>query len=140
MQLRSTLVIVTFLLLLPFMSSSSLFAQESYTITKAQIGSLSANLTTLKDLITNLRLNLDSYKQELQVTALELQQSEGKLELAENESNIFILKLQNQQNLLTEQSKSLANAKTSLKRLRRKNRAKDVLFALIIGGLIAIRR
>ena len=121
------------------LSASPLFARESYTITGAQISSLSANLTTLKDLTIKLRLKLDSYKQALQATAQELQVSQLRLEKAENESNTFILRLSNQQTMLTEQSKSLSNAKTSLKRLRRKDKAKNILFAIIIGAL-ATRR
>ena len=121
------------------LSASPLFARESYTITGAQISSLSANLTTLKDLTIKLRLKLDSYKQALQATAQELQVSQLRLEKAENESNTFILRLSNQQTMLTEQSKSLCNAKTSLKRLRRKDKAKNILFAIIIGAL-ATRR
>ena len=121
------------------LSASPLFARESYTITGAQISSLSANLTTLKDLTIKLRLKLDSYKQALQATAQELQVSQLRLEKAENESNTFILRLSNQQTMLTEQSKSLSNAKTSSKRLRRKDKAKNILFAIIIGAL-ATRR
>lgn len=121
------------------LSASPLFARESYTITGAQISSLSANLTTLKDLTIKLRLKLDSYKQALQATAQELQVSQLRLEKAENESNTFILRLSNQQTMLTEQSKSLSNAKTSLRRLRRKDKAKNILFAIIIGAL-ATRR
>jgi hypothetical protein len=48
--------------------------------------------------------------------------------------------LGNQQKMLTEQSQSLTIAKKSLKRLRRKDKAKDFLFVLVIGGLIALRQ
>ncbi len=132
--MKKILIISVFLLVL---SASPLFARESYTITGEQISSLSANLTTLKELTQNLRLKLDSYKQALQATAQELQVSQLRLEKAENESNTFILRLSNQQTMLTEQSKSLNNAKTSLKRLRRKDKAKNILFMLILGAVIA---
>ena len=132
--MKKLLIISVFLWVL---SASPLFARELYTITGEQISSLSANLTTLKELTQNLRLKLDSYKQALQATAQELQVSQLRLEKAENESNTFILRLSNQQTMLTEQSKSLNNAKTSLKRLRRKDKAKNILFMLILGAVIA---
>lgn len=132
--MKKILIISVFLWVL---SASPLFARESYTITGAQISSLSANLTTLKELTISLRLKLDSYKQALQATAQELKVSEAKLEKAESESNTFILRLSNQQTMLTEQSKSLSNAKASLKRLRRKDKAKNILFMLILGAVIA---
>jgi len=132
--MKKLLIISVFLWVL---SASPLFARESYTITGAQISSLSANLTTLKELTQTLRLKLDSYKQALQATAQELKVSEAKLEKAESESNTFILRLSNQQTMLTEQSKSLNNAKTSLKRLRRKDKAKNILFMMILGAVIA---
>ena len=129
------LLIISVLLLV--LSASPLFARESYTITGAQIAKLSENLTTLKELTQTLRLKLDSYKQALQATAQELQVSQLRLEKAESESNTFILRLSNQQTMLTEQSKSLSNAKTSLKRLRRKDKAKNILFMLILGAVVA---
>jgi len=132
--MKKILIISVFLWVL---SASPLFARESYTITGAQISSLSANLTTLKELTISLRLKLDSYKQALQATAQELQVSQLRLEKAESESNTFILRLSNQQTMLTEQSKSLSNAKASLKRLRRKDKAKNILFMLILGAVIA---
>ena len=132
--MKKLLIISVFLWVL---SASPLFARESYTITGEQISSLSANLTTLKELTQTLRLKLDSYKQALQATAQELKVSEAKLEKAESESNTFILRLSNQQTMLTEQSKSLSNAKTLLKRLRRKDKAKNILFMLILGAVIA---
>ena len=119
--------------------SSSLFARESYTITVAQVDSLSKNLQELKDLITLLRQNLDNYKQTLQATEKELQVSQSNLVKAENESNVFILKLDNQLTMLTEQSDLLKSAKRSLKRLRRKDKAKNVLFGILIGAAIALR-
>jgi chromosome segregation ATPase len=129
------------LLVLSLLFCSSLaFARESYTITGAQVASLSQNLMILKDLTLKLRQNLDSYKQELQATAQELKQSEAKLELAEKESNIFILNLTNQQTMLTEQSKSLKSAKVSLKRLRRKDKAKNILFMILIGAAVVAGR
>ena len=88
---------------------------------------MSENLATLNSLIVSLRAKLDSYKQELQATAQELKQSEARLVKAENESNTFILTLKKQEATLTEQSKSLQSAKASLKRLRRKDKAKDIL-------------
>jgi hypothetical protein len=48
--------------------------------------------------------------------------------------------LNNQQKTLLMQSESLTSAKKSLKRLRRKDKAKNLLFTVIVGGLIAIRR
>lgn len=132
--MKKLLIISVFLWVL---SASPLFARESYTITGEQISSLSANLTTLKELTQTLRLKLDSYKQALQATAQELQVSQLRLEKAESESNTFILRLSNQQMMLTEQSKSLSNAKASLKRLRRKDKAKNILFMLILGAVIA---
>lgn len=139
MKLRSIRTLLIFLLLSAFCLSSPLFARESYTITVAQVEALSANLTTLNSLITSLRAKLDNYKQELQATAQELKQSELRLVKAENESNTFILTLKKQEATLTEQSKSLQSAKKSLKRLRRKDKAKNLLFMLIIGGLMAYR-
>lgn len=130
---KLTLVCLALSLLL---CSSPLFAQESYTITVAQVDSLSQNLQELKDLITLLRLNLDSYKQTLQATEKELQVSRSNLVKAENESNTFILSLANQQKMLTEQSGLLKSAKKSLRRLRRKDKAKNVLFAIIVGALV----
>lgn len=132
--MKKFLIISVFLWVL---SASPLFARESYTITGEQISSLSANLTTLKELTISLRLKLDSYKQALQATAQELQASQLRLEKAESESNTFILRLSNQQTMLTEQSKSLNSAKASLKRLRRKDKAKNILFVLILGAVIA---
>jgi DNA repair ATPase RecN len=105
----------------------------------AQVEALSANLTTLNSLVISLRAKLDSYKQELQATAQELQLSENRLVKAENESNTFILTLKKQEATLTEQSKSLQSAKASLKQLRRKDKAKDILFGLIIVGLVVYR-
>lgn len=139
MKLRSIRTLLIFLLLSAFCLSSPLFARESYTITVAQVEALSANLTTLNSLISCLRAKLDNYKQELQATAQELKQSELRLVKAENESNTFILTLKKQEATLTEQSKSLQSAKKSLKRLRRKDKAKNLLFMLIIGGLMAYR-
>ena len=139
MKLRSARIAIVFLALSLWLGLSPVFAQGSYAITEAQITALSANLQTLNDLITNLRAKLDSYKQELQATAQELQLSESRLVKAENESNTFILTLKKQEATLTEQSKSLQSAKTSLRRLRRRNKAKDILFMLIIGGLVAYR-
>lgn len=118
---------------------SPAFALESYTITVAQVERLSENLATLNSLIVSLRAKLNSYKQELQATAQELKQSEARLVKAENESNTFILTLKKQEMTLTEQSKSLQSAKASLKRLRRKDKAKNILFGLIIVGLTAYR-
>lgn len=140
MKLKSTRIALICLLLSALCCLSPLYARESYTITVAQVERLSENLTTLNDLITSLRAKLDNYKRELQATARELQLSEIRLVKAENESNTFILTLKKQEATLTEQSKSLQNAKASLKRLRRRNKAKDILFTLIIGGLIAIKR
>lgn len=137
MKLKYKILAITLLVLSLSSCSSALFARESYTITKAQIGSLSANLATLKDLTVQLRLKLNNYKQGLLTTSQELKQSEAKLELAESESNIFILRLSNQQNLLTEQSKSLTTAKKSLKQLRRRDKAKDILFMILIGAAVA---
>jgi uncharacterized protein (DUF3084 family) len=139
MKLRSIRIALICLLLSAFCFSSPLFARESYTITVAQVEALSTNLTTLNSLITSLRAKLDNYKQELQATAQELKQSELRLVKAENESNTFILTLKKQEATLTEQSKSLQTAKKSLKRLRRKDKAKNLLFMLIIGGLITYR-
>jgi prefoldin subunit 5 len=123
-----------------FCCSSPLYARESYTITVAQVEALTKSLTTLKNLTISLCQKLESYKQGLQVTAQELAASQQELKLVKSESNTFILKLNNQQKTLLMQSESLTSAKKSLKRLRRRNRAKDILFTLIIGGLIAIRR
>ena len=139
MKLKSAQITLVFLALSLWLCLSPAFARESYTITEAQITALSANLQTLNDLITNLRAKLDSYKRELQATSQELQLSESRLVKAENESNTFILTLKKQEATLTEQSKSLQNAKASLKRLRRRNKAKDILFTLIIVGLAAYR-
>ena len=139
MKLKSAQIALVCLLLSALFCLSPLFAQASYTITEAQITALSANLQTLNDLITNLRAKLDSYKQELQATAQELQLSENRLIKAENESNTFILALKKQEATLTEQSKSLQSAKQSLKRLRRKDKAKNLLFMLVIGGLMVYR-
>lgn len=139
MKLKSARIALACLLLSALFCSSPVFAQRSYTITEAQITALSENLQTLNDLITSLRAKLDSYKQELQATAQELAQSEARLVKAENESNAFILTLKKQEVTLIEQSKSLQSAKQSLKRLRRKDKAKNLLFMLIIGGLMAYR-
>lgn len=139
MKLRSIRTLLICLLLSALCCSSPLFARESYTITEAQVESLSANLTTLNSLTTSLRAKLDNYKQELQATAQELKQSELRLVKAENESNTFILTLKKQEATLIEQSKSLQTAKKSLKRLRRKDKAKNILFGLIIVGLAACR-
>ena len=140
MKLRSTRIVLICLLLSALCCLSPLYARESYTITVAQVEALSENLATLNSLITSLRAKLDNYKRELQATAQELKQSEARLVKAETESNTFILTLKKQEATLTEQSKSLQSAKASLKRLRRRNKAKDILFGLIIGGLIAIKR
>lgn len=140
MKLRSTRIALVCLALSLWLCLSPLYARESYTITEAQITALSANLQTLNDLITSLRTKLDNYKRELRVTAEELTASQNQLVKAENESNTFILTLKKQEQTLTEQSKSLQSAKQSLKRLKRRNKAKDILFTLIIGGLIAIKR
>ena len=139
MKLKSIRTLLICLLLSAFCCSSPLFARESYTITVAQVEALSENLRTLNDLITSLRAKLDNYKQELQATAQELQLSENRLVKAENESNTFILTLKKQEATLTEQSKSLQSAKKSLRRLRRKDKAKNILFGLIIVGLAAYR-
>jgi hypothetical protein len=48
--------------------------------------------------------------------------------------------LDNQQKRLAEQSKSLQSAKTSLKRLRRKDRAKNILFVVLLGAAATIGR
>lgn len=140
MKLKSIHTLLICLLLSAFFCSSPLFAQESYTITEAQVEALTKSLTTLKNLTISLCQKLESYKQGLQVTAQELAASQQELKLVKSESNTFILKLNNQQKTLLMQSESLTSAKKSLKRLRRRNRAKDILFTLIIGGLIAIRR
>lgn len=140
MKLKFQIQICILLLSLLLLPSLRSFAGESYTITGAQIASLSQNLTTLKGLTLSLRQQLWNSNQELQAIAQELKASEAKLERAEDESNTFILKLVNQQNKLTEQSKSLTTAKKSLKRLRRRDKAKNILFMLIIGGLVASRR
>lgn len=140
MKLKFQIQICILLLSLLLLPSLRSFAEESYTITGAQIASLSQNLTTLKGLTLSLRQQLWNSNQELQAIAQELKASEAKLERAEDESNTFILKLVNQQNKLTEQSKSLTTAKKSLKRLRRRDKAKNILFMLIIGGLVASRR
>ena len=139
MKLKSALIALVFLAVSLVCCLSPLYAQASYTITEAQITALSANLQTLNDLITSLRAKLDSYKQELQATAQELAQSEARLVKAENESNTFILTLKKQEATLTEQSKSLKNAKVSLRRLRRKDKAKNILFGLVIVGLVIYR-
>ena len=139
MKLKSARIALIFLALSLWLCLSPAFAQGSYTITEAQVERLSENLATLNSLIINLRAKLDNYKQELQVTAQELQLSEARLVKAENESNTFILTLKKQEATLTEQSKSLQSAKTSLKRLKRRNKAKDILFTLIIGALVAYR-
>lgn len=132
--------LIALLLLFSLSLSLPLFAQESYTITVAQLESLSQNLEALNGLIKSLRQRLDNYKRELQATAQELKQSEARLVKAENESNTFILTLTKQQATLKEQAGLLKNAKTSLKRLRRRDRTKNILFALIIGGLVAMNR
>jgi len=132
--------LIALLLLFSLSLSLSLFAQESYTITVAQLESLSQNLEALNSLIKSLRQRLDSYKRELQATAQELQESELRLVKAENESNTFILTLKKQETRLKEQAGLLKNAKTSLKRLRRRDRTKNILFALIIGGIVAMNR
>jgi septal ring factor EnvC (AmiA/AmiB activator) len=139
MKLKSARIALVYLLLSALFCLSPVFAHRSYTITEAQITALSENLQTLNDLITSLRAKLDGYKQELQATSQELRESENKLVKAENESNTFILTLKRQEATLTEQSKSLQSAKQSLKRLRRKDKAKNLLFMLIIGGLMVYR-
>jgi len=128
-------IIIIFLVLSFSLLQSPSFASGSYTITVEQIDSLSQNLTALKELIVNLRQKLETYKQDLLVTEKDLQVSQLKLEKAENESNTFILKLTDHQRKLKEQSELLNNAKTSLKRLRRKDKAKNVLFGIIIAVL-----
>jgi Skp family chaperone for outer membrane proteins len=138
-KLKSARIALMLLALSLWLCLSPAFARESYTITVAQVERLSENLTTLKELVLSLRAKLDSYKQELQATAQELQASQLQLVKAENESNTFILTLKKQEMTLTEQSKSLQSAKVSLKRLRRRNKAKDILFGLIIVGLAAYR-
>ena len=138
MKSKSALVLIM-VFCLSLLSQLPVSAEESYTITKVQIKALSENLTTLKELVLSLRAKLDSYKQELQATAQELQLSESRLVKAETESNVFILTLKKQEVTLTEQSKSLQSAKASLERLRRRNKAKDILFGLIIVGLAAYR-
>ena len=140
MKLRSTRIALVCLVLSLWLCLSPAFARESYTITKAQITTLSENLQVLNGLITSLRTKLSNYKRELRVIAEELAASQKQLVKAENESNTFMLTLKKQETTLTEQLKSLQNAKTSLKRLKRRNKAKDILFALIIGGLITIKR
>lgn len=140
MKLKSTRIALICLLLSALCCLSPLYARESYTITVAQVESLTTSLTTLKNLTINLCQKLESYKQGLQVTAQELAASQQELKLVKGESNTFILKLNNQQKTLLMQSESLKNAKQSLKRLNRRNKAKDILFTLIIGGLIAIKR
>lgn len=139
MKSKSARIALICLALSLWLCLSPAFARESYTITVAQVERLSENLTTLKELVLSLRAKLDSYKRELQATAQELKQSEARLIKAENESNTFILTLKKQEMTLTEQSKSLQSAKASLKRLRRRNKAKDILFGLIIVGLAAYR-
>lgn len=139
MKLRSIRTVLICLLLSVFCYSSPLFARESYTITVAQVEALTKSLTTLKNLTISLCQKLESYKQGLQVTAQELAASQQELKLVKSESNTFILKLNNQQKTLLMQSESLTSAKKSLKRLRRRNRAKDILFGLIIVGLTAYR-
>jgi septal ring factor EnvC (AmiA/AmiB activator) len=129
------------LLVLSLLFCSSLaFARESYTITGAQVASLSQNLTTLKSLTQELRQKLGSYDMRLQATALELEQSQTELETAKDECKTFILRLNNQQTMLTEQSKSLKSAKVSLKRLRRKDKAKNILFMILIGAAVVAGR
>ena len=137
MKLKSARIALICLALSLCLCLSPAFARESYTITVAQVERLSENLATLNSLIVSLRAKLDSYKRELQATAQELKQSEARLVKAENESNTFILTLKKQEATLTEQSKSLQSAKASLMRLRRRNKAKDILFGLIIVGLAA---
>ena len=139
MKLKSARIALTLLALSLWLCLSPAFARESYTITVAQMERLSENLATLNSLIVSLRAKLDNYKQELQATAQELKQSEARLVKAETESNTFILTLKKQEMTLTEQSKSLQSAKASLKRLRRKDKAKNILFGLIIVGLAAYR-
>lgn len=139
MKLKSARIALTFLVLSLWLCLSPAFALASYTITEAQVERLSENLATLNSLIVSLRAKLDNYKQELQATAQELKQSEARLVKAENESNTFILTLKKQEMTLTEQSKSLQSAKASLKRLRRKDNAKNILFGLIIVGFVAYR-
>jgi chromosome segregation ATPase len=138
-KLKSARIALTLLVLSLWLCLSPAFARESYTITVAQVERLSENLATLKELVLSLRAKLDNYKQELQATAQELQLSESRLVKAENESNTFILTLKKQEMTLIEQSKSLQSAKVSLKQLRRRNKAKDILFTLIIVGLAAYR-
>lgn len=139
MKLRFQTLTLTLLLSCCLCCSSGLFARESYTITVEQIESLSANLEALNSLIKSLRQRLDNYKRELQATAQALETSEARLVRAENESNTFILTLKKQEAKLTEQSGLLKNAKTSLKRLRRRDKAKNVLFVLILGAVVAYR-
>ena len=139
MKLKSTRMALICLLLSVLCCSSPLYARESYTITVAQVEALTTSLTTLKNLTINLCQKLESYKQGLQVTAQELAASQQELKLVKGESNTFILKLNNQQKTLLMQSESLNNAKKSLKRLKRRNKAKDILFGLIIVGLAAYR-
>lgn len=139
MKLKSARIALTLLVLSLWLCLSPAFARESYTITVAQVERLSENLATLNSLIVSLRAKLDNYKRELQATAQELKQSEARLVKAETESNTFMLTLKKQEMTLTEQSKSLQSAKASLKRLRRKDKAKNILFGLIIVGLTAYR-
>jgi hypothetical protein len=48
--------------------------------------------------------------------------------------------LGNQQKMLTEQSKSLTSAKRSLKQLRRRDKAKTILFTIIVGAALIAGR
>lgn len=106
---------------------------QSYTISQTQLQLLSTNLSTLKSLTLQLRQNLDSYKQSLQVTINDLQASQIELIAARNECTEYQKSLQNQQQMLIEQSKSLKTANQSLKALKRKDKQRNALF---IGGLL----
>lgn len=134
MKSKSALILII-CLSLSFCASAS-FGQESYTITKVQIKALSENLTTLKELVLSLRQKLDNYKNQLHLTAQELQASQLQLLKAETESNTFILTLKKQEMRLQEQSSSLINVNKSLKKLRQKEKIKNIFFTAIVGYLV----
>ena len=135
MKSKSALVLIMVLCLSLF-SPLPVSAEESYTITKVQIKALSENLTTLKELVLSLRQKLDNYKIQLQLTAQELQASQLQLLKAENESKTFILTLKKQEIRLQEQSSSLIIVNKSLKKLRQKEKIKNIFFTAIVGYLV----
>ena len=109
---------------------------QSFTISQEQIQALSTNLSTLKSLTLQLRQNLNSYKQTLQLTMNELQASQSDLTAARNECGVSE-KIAKSATDVDRAVAIIEDCETIIEASRRRDSIKNVLFVTLLALSLA---